>query len=70
MVALAVWNAACLVVSSPGAVFQALRIDLIGPPSLGGVSLWSVAKTIGGLGGITEKPHLGGKHQIRLLPYR
>ena len=68
--ALAAWNVACLVVSSPGAVFQALRVDLIGPPSLGGLSVWSVAKAIGGLGGVAEKPHLGGKHQIRLLPYR
>lgn len=65
--ALATWNAACLVLSSPGAVFQALRIDLLGPPSLGGASLWSIIRAIGGA---TEQPHLGGKHQIRLLPYR
>ena len=63
---LVAWNAVCWVVSTPGAAFELLRVDLIGPPSLGGASVWSLVKSVGW----KEKPHLGGKHQIRLLPYR
>ena len=61
------YNLACWLVADPAAFF--LNLNIVGPPALGAqwyLSWWPLMKRWMW----HEPPHLGGLHQIRLLPYR